>query len=575
MRPLTNATRWLLFSCCCLCFYVQAQPYVKGEQLLTQGQYRLAIKDLQRELSNSSKSNYDKGKIYINLGRCYQYVLAYDSAFTNFQSANAVFKEIENDKGSAEGHIWLLEYYRATSNIHQIRKMDALCEQYMRKVGNDTLLYALYLNRKGAYINQFYTDSIDRAAFYAKRSIAMVGANQSNYAHYIRANGYLDLGLCKEKRNDSGCFDLYKKSFQIWDSLGNKHYAAYTVMSLAQANWIFKKYSEALNYAYQSLSVGRELGLPDMERRSQYLLYLIYDQMGESQKALKALRDYHTIDFFSIPLNLYQTMLETEKVYDEESKRKDVELNNAKIELSNQMAKRAQNERNIFAILMIVLIASLIGALVVYSKIKKDKRELQKALAFNQILLKEVNHRVKNNLTFLKSMLYLKEKYVEEPTTKRILVEFQNRIQAMASVHTELYNMNNDSSDVDLISVLNKNLNEFQSIQEYKGRKVSFDVTGEIANISLEKALPIMLILNELVTNSVKYVDDPELSVSIHFKLEESNLIIEYGDSGPGLSQEMFENSNGFGLRMVSLMLKQLQGSIQFESPKMILTIQL
>lgn len=555
--------------------FAQEQSYALGMDLICKGKYRDAIEDANREMKKGNLDKYELGKLHINLGRCYQYLMAYDSAFYNFQKANSLFQDVNHFSGLAEGHIWLLEYYRATSNLHQIRKTDVLCERYLAKIPKDTLLNALHLNRRGAFINQFYEDSTDRAAELVKQSLRLVEGSTAKYANYVRGNGYLDLGMNFERKGDQQCFEWYKKSFELWSKIGNTHYANYSLMNLAQANVVFKKYKDALSYALQSLNIAKEEGLLDTQRRSYYLLYQIYDGMGDCEKALDALRGYHTTNFFSIPLEHYQLMLEAEKNYEEERKQKEVELNEAKLELSNQIVTRAKTERDVFAVLMTVFIVSLVAALVVYMKIRRDKKELQKALEFNRVLLKEVNHRVKNNLTFLKSLLYLKEKYVEEPTTKRILLEFQNRIQAMAIVHTELYNLNNDNSDVDLISVLLKNLNEFQNIQQYKGRKVDFEVTGTVPNMSLEKSMPIMLILNELVTNSVKFVDDVELKVKIHFQMQQNELHLSYWDSGIGLSQEMLENSNGFGLRMVRLMMKQLNGVIRFEASTIILMIEL
>ncbi len=543
-----------------------AQSNIKrSEQLLMEGSYRLALDLSSKQLEDVTISKLDKGKLYIDRGRAYQYLMIYDSAFSSFHAAIDLFESANYNYGLAETYVWLMEYYRSVSNIFQVKKMELLALKYLDRLPANNLLHALYFNRKGACLNQFYTDSSAVVYDLICKAFDLVKHDSTYYSYYIRGNGWLDLGMYYAQKGDRICFDYYRKSEELWRNFGNTHYAIFSIFSSANAYYWMGDYSIALKKAKSVYNVAKLHGYLEIQTSVMYLQYLVYDALGDYKKALNSLKSYLETDFFSLPQNLYHMMLAGEKEYDTEFAKKAEELSIAKLSLMKEVAQNAQEERNVWATLAVISVSLCIAGLFVYHRIRKDKLELQRTVEYNEILLKEVNHRVKNNLTFLKSMLYLKEKYVKDDYSREILQDFQNRILAMSAVHTEMYSLNNVTGKVALKDVLIRNLSEYNFLLASDERSVFFDITGELDDMDLKDCLSLMLVLNELIVNSIKYVERKELVIKIYFQQTVKATEIRYSDNGSGFMQINQQECAGFGMRMIQIMLKQINAVMSFK----------
>ncbi len=533
------------------------------QQTLIKGQYRVTITNGQQALRTISFSRDQKAEVNLTLARAYQYKIIYDSAFYCFKIAMNIFEENKNIKGLTEGTIWLMEYYRSTSNVYQYRKMESQAENYLKREPN-TLLQALFVNRKGAFVNQFYTDSSDYAKDLCLSSISMVQGYSSPLAQYIRANAMVDIGYTYEKKLDATCIIWYKKAQKIWEEMENLHYRSQIYQNLSSGYFHLKDYKMALIYSDSCMQIVERKNYADIRSSIYFIQSHIYEALGQPKEALLALRKYHASDYFTIQMDVYQMMTAAEELYLIERKEKELQLRIAEIELSEQIAERVAFERNVVAAMAGTLVVLILFLFFIFRKINRDREELKQTLELNRILLKEVNHRVKNNLTFLKSMLYLKEKYVSDPEVKNILIEFQSRIQAMAYVHTELYAMKDNRGWVDLNKIIDANVQEYISVMEQREVELVIHVEGKLELVKIDIGLSLMLMLNELITNSMKHIPSDKIEIRISLLNKNNRINVCYSDSGDGVTKDQFENATGFGLRMVRLMIKQVKGEISF-----------
>lgn len=184
-----------------------------------------------------------------------------------------------------------------------------------------------------------------------------------------------------------------------------------------------------------------------------------------------------------------------------------------------------------------------------------------------EILLKEVHHRVKNNLQVINSILNLQSSYVEDPKTLEIINESQNRIRSMSYIHESLYQTKDFSSInfADYITNLVQNL--VHSYQLYHDKiELKFNV-GPV-KLALDQAIPCGLILNELVSNALKYAYPGEKRGQIVIEVVEENGRIQLGveDFGIGLPEGFkIEHSESLGLSLVYTLVDQLDGELKLK----------
>ncbi len=189
---------------------------------------------------------------------------------------------------------------------------------------------------------------------------------------------------------------------------------------------------------------------------------------------------------------------------------------------------------------------------------------LNKAVEEKNILLKEIHHRVKNNLQIITSLLGLQSASIGDAKTRDLFLQSQHRIQSIALVHEMLYH-SDDLSGINyrdyleqLTSALIRSMKS-----EFSHVEVSLHVPPIVLNIST--AIPMGLILNELITNALKYGLDEDNQVSIYISLKETNpdmFELEFGDNGQGMTEEVLAKET-LGLRLVSRLTKQLKGDIE------------
>ncbi len=199
----------------------------------------------------------------------------------------------------------------------------------------------------------------------------------------------------------------------------------------------------------------------------------------------------------------------------------------------------------------------------VTDKVEFESRLIE-SVKEKEILLKEVHHRVKNNLQVISSILNLQSSYVEDEKTLEIINESQNRIRSMSYIHESLYQTKDFSSINFHAYITNLVQNLVHSYQLFSGKtKLNLDVAK--VKLALDQAIPCGLILNELVSNSLKYAypegEGGEIQIEIKEKGKEVQIRVE--DFGSGLPEGFkIEESDSLGLGLVDTLVDQLDGEL-------------
>lgn len=201
-------------------------------------------------------------------------------------------------------------------------------------------------------------------------------------------------------------------------------------------------------------------------------------------------------------------------------------------------------------------------------KVEEKTKEISKSLEEKEILLKEIHHRVKNNLALTISLLELQEEEIEDENTKKVLIDIIERIHTMELLHRKLY----ESPNLNKISLKSYVIDLIEAIAKTYDKQKKVNISFEIENIDLdiETTMPYGLILNELVTNAFKYAfknqKNPQLQITIS-KQEDEKILLIVKDSGKGLLGDFSRIANEtLGLRLINMIVKyQLMGNITYE----------
>ncbi|MFA4876432.1 MAG: histidine kinase dimerization/phosphoacceptor domain -containing protein [Methanoregula sp.] len=197
--------------------------------------------------------------------------------------------------------------------------------------------------------------------------------------------------------------------------------------------------------------------------------------------------------------------------------------------------------------------------------IRRRTAELDRALHEKEILLREVHHRVKNNLQLMESLLSLQAGHASDPGIRHAIRESQNRVRAMAAAHQGLYDRS-DSMEIGLSEYLHHIVLRLY----YDTGKDSRDIRPEIdvndIMTGIGTAIIVGLIVTELVTNSLRYgfPEGQTGTITIHGRREDKKIVLTIGDDGTGLPPGTgWKNPHSLGLKIVALLVQQARGTIE------------
>lgn len=205
----------------------------------------------------------------------------------------------------------------------------------------------------------------------------------------------------------------------------------------------------------------------------------------------------------------------------------------------------------------------MLVSMVDITEIKKTEKKLAKSLEEKEVLLKELHHRVKNNMQMMSSLINLQSRSVEDRALSQVIRVSENRIRAMALVHELLY-QTDDFTSIELgfylRSLVRNLMDSFRD--EHKGN-IRFDFSGSEINVTIDTAIPCGLIVNELVSNSLEHAFPNGRTGTIKLKTLATGgfIMIEISDDGCGIAEGPRKKKT-MGLDIVHALVQQLRGTI-------------
>jgi two-component sensor histidine kinase len=314
-------------------------------------------------------------------------------------------------------------------------------------------------------------------------------------------------------------------------------------------------------------------GILDAQQKACDCLFQAYKMAGNS---VEALANHELFKLLSDSLRnsentRYITQLEMQYNFDKvEEKRLAQEQANLLI----RQEKDARNKRVLMVLLILLLISLFVGYLIYQNYQIKKKSELElslknevisKALQEKELLLREIHHRVKNNLQVISSLLRLQSRYVEDNAALNAISAGRSRVQSMALLHENLYQDDNFTG-VNMQKYFDRLIGGLFSTLNVSPDKISLVKHIQSIDLDVDYVVPIGLITNELITNALKhaFVNQEFGVLSVRLYEDDHKLTLEVSDNGKGMSTDFFESkSTSFGHKLIKAFATKLHADLK------------
>lgn len=367
----------------------------------------------------------------------------------------------------------------------------------------------------------------------------------------------------------------FKYSYEIRKSCNDTTGQLASLCNLGDFQKEINNQDSALFYYKKGLSLALEKK-SNIDIRDFYLgISNINEARGNTTEALKNYKLYVDFHEKATKNKNIKRVEELEAKYQFEQQEKQInrtKKNNKQLTTANHLIekerKRAKNLNYLFILLTILLVSTIIiisYILFKNNRLSKDLKETAISKEEKITLIKEVHHRVKNNLQIITSLLRLQASTISDEKTVSHFVDCEQRIAAMALVHEKLYKSNNFSA-INLSEYVDELIRNL--IASYSSNfLVIKDTSIELEELDLDTIIPVSLIINECVTNSFKHgysSDNKNFTISCKI-IKETNKTVKIliGDNGVGFPENFsLKNNNSLGVELIDSLIEQIDGSV-------------
>lgn len=504
------------------------QYYHQRGDSLARADLIVAIGEVHRhnDVPDQAMSNFLKGlKAYERMGRLDRMAAVYNSM------ANVVMRQ--NDYGKAMGFA---------------NKVDTLLKQQPTPA-----VRAQWLTNRGRIFNNHR--QFDSAVYYHSLALNVFDSlgmfHAKGRAMHNKANSLRELGRYEE------ALDLCQSVLAIPEIKENVKSHIFTLLLLADILNSLGEYESAIGYAQQGLRLAMTYRFLDRHRVALLYLSQIYESMAQYDSAYKYHKAYAELMNVIFDKDRYEQVNRLNTLYETEKKEQTIEL------------QKSRQQLLYFGIGFSLLLGVVISAAYVVRTrdnrlLTEQNAQIEKQNNEREVLLKEIHHRVKNNLQVISSLLSMQSRKMEDSEAKTAVKEGQSRIKSMSLIHQKLYGEGN-LSRINMKEYIS-DLSNFLFNSYKPGDEIEQIIEAEEILLDVDTAVPLGLIINELISNALKYAFDPgqrgEISIKLNHQVNTYQLQI--ADTGKGLP-EGYDQKQSMGMRLVHILTDQLNGKLQID----------
>ena len=517
--------------------------------------------------SSSKKINFVPGQAYslLTLATIYQAKSSYTSAANAGLQALKLYEQLGDRASMGATYVSLAMVYKEMGNDDLTSSYVNTAINYSYKAYNlyssiaDTAGIVNSLSLRGIlYRDKARNEKIFRyydTAFNAyNTAIQLVNTSGKGSQYYSKLYNNISQVYSEYRKEYHIALMFLFKAVAINQRDNNVVSLSHNYGNISEAYFFLQKDSLGLLYAKKMLEAARQTGRPSRMMNGLMQMYRTYKILGLYDSALYY---YQAADNLSDSLNSIAKIRQVDEI----STRYETEKKEAAIHLLNA-EQRVSNTRIAWLISGLAVVGALaVGLIALYRRVQHQKVQLAAQATRLEVMMKELHHRVKNNLQIVSSLLNMQTYKLHDEESISALKTSGERVQAMSLIHQRLYSKD-ELTAVNLKEYLTDLAESLMQSYGYSHQNFELQMQVDHELMDVDTALPIGLIVNELVTNSLKYaytrVEHPTLQVSV--TSEGSSVWLSVKDNGRDFSMVTWQQGKkSFGKQLIVSLCRQLR----------------
>ncbi|HMP99545.1 MAG TPA: histidine kinase dimerization/phosphoacceptor domain -containing protein, partial [Cyclobacteriaceae bacterium] len=509
------------------------------------------------------------GVAYFNLGTLFLLAGKYVQALPYYENA-LIFYET---KPAKEQNIWKIYnnlgiIYRRTKRYNDAISTYRKAIKILDVNSNDRRLTNLYINIANAYSSLKQYDSV---AHYFNKVLSFTDFYQDKYNSYYAYNG---LGILSFEENRLADAKRYFRPVALDTSIEDDNLKITAFGYLGAISTIEKNFGEAERYFNEAMKFNDEERFPDQAKGFYGQLVAFYEAKLDFKTALIYLKKYNELNDELLNNEVIDRTAEWEERYKTQEKEKEIMALRFTNQQAALLAEQRNNERNIFIVstFFLALLAVVIGFLYQSRKranqlLTQKNEVVQKTLKEKELLMKEIHHRVKNNLQVVSSLLNMQTYFIADQQASAAVMESKNRVYAMSLIHQSLY-QTDDVTEVNIAEYFEQLLANLESAYQDGTKDIEIQTDIQELAVDVDIAIPLGLIVNELVSNAYKHAFKNRTSgfIKIDFQLIAGNYHLKVADDGEGNKGDKLERKKSLGMVLIQDLSRKLKAELRIET---------
>ncbi len=536
--------------------------------------YKAALMHYQRSLKISKEQNNKIGMIdiYNNVGVLYSKMGNYPEALEHLLKGIVISKEIKDDFGIAGGYNNIGLLYQSQKNYPEALKNYLRCLEVAKRMKNNYLSSRLYQNIGNIYLDE---NKPETAMKYLEKGLE---ASQLSNDRQAEANNYNSIGnVYEQKKEYNKALENYLMALKIRQDINEPYGMASSLITIGNIYHLKKQYPKAIENINKGLDIVKVSGELDVLRKGYQHLSDIYNATGNYKLAFENEKLSRKINDSIFNTEKDKKITELGMTHEFEKKQEALKIEQMKKDALIELNSKKQRNTTYFVLLALFLVTSFAFGVYVNLKrnlkqkhiIEKQNTQIQLSLLEKETLLREIHHRVKNNLQIISSLLNIQSETIVDESVLHSIQEGQSRVEAMSLIHQNLY-QSEQVNNVDIENYLKELVVYLSRMFENDTKKIDVAINASGITFDIDTAIPLGLIVNELVSNAYKYAfvgrDSGEISINIK-SVAANQFELEVSNDGNELPEHFdIKKSKSLGLKLVSILSRQLRGSFSTQS---------
>jgi two-component sensor histidine kinase len=519
------------------------------------------------DICNRNKLEKLKARLLNTFGLCETRQGHYKDAILLYMRSLKLQQKFNDSLQIASAYNNIGVVYSRTDNLLEARGYykKALA---IRVAMKDSASIAMTYNNLGNTYKFTDTARLDSIVYYHSLSLDMAERIGNKFSvaqsHLNLGNYYLNTYKPKEALRH------YKTADSMFTDMEVENEIILSRGNISETYFDMKDYQQAKKYGEEALKIAEDAEYEEQISSGHRRLSKVYMALGEYKKAAESYRKHNELWDKLHDQEMSEKLVQARYDFEYDAKQEKMKIEQEKKDLLAHEEKSRQ--RLIIIAVGIVVVLIFIIVFIFFRNKSRLNRELetrniiiQDALNDREVLLKEIHHRVKNNLQIISSLLNLQQGLSSSKSSEEILQICESRIQSMAIIHEKLY-QSESFKEIVLKEYLIDFIEHIRQSLSLDEKNISVQLESDEIRLDIDRLVPCSLVLNELLINSVKHGLKTSTSGIIGIQcMKEGQLVkILFSDTGSGLPEDFdFNKYQSLGMKLVKGLMRQIKGDIK------------